>query len=103
MTTQKTVSDAMLQRARDIARTKGPRVLAGACLNLAAKKLTGGLSLQDLPDLPLAMDFRDHWESEFQALGVDGALLAEALQQAEECLRDMLAEEGFPIDGEENE
>lgn len=99
-TTQNTVNDAMLAKAKALAANKGARALASACLNLAAKRLTGGLSIQDLPDLPLAMDYRDDWQERFEHDGIDAANLAEALEQAEDCLRDMLAEEGFPIDGE---
>ena len=58
---------AAFAKAEEILRKKGARALAGACLNYQAKRLCGGLSIRDLPDLPCAMDFRDEWESEWSA------------------------------------
>lgn len=85
---------ASFAKAEEILRRKGPRALAGACLNYQAKRLCG-LSIRDLPDLPCAMDFRDEWESEWSACPLTEENFADAIAQAAECLREMLAEEGF--------
>jgi len=86
---------ASFAKAEEILRRKGPRALADACLNYQAKRLCGGLSIRDLPDLPCAMDFRDEWESEWSAGPLTEENFAEAIARAAECLREMLAEEGF--------
>lgn len=86
---------ASFAKAEEILRRKGARALAGACLNYQAKRLCGGLSIHDLPDLPCAMDFRDEWESEWSAGPLTEENFAEAIAQAAECLREILAEEGF--------
>ena len=86
---------ASFAKAEEILRRKGARALAGACLNYQAKRLCGGLSIHDLPDLPCGMDFRDEWESEWSAGPLTEENFAEAIAQAAECLREILAEEGF--------
>ena len=86
---------AHFAKAQEILQRRGARALAGACLNYQAKRLCGGLSIRDLPDLPCAMDFRDEWESEWSAGPLTEENFAEAIAQAAECLREILAEEGF--------
>ena len=83
-------------KAGEILARKGARALAGACLNYQAKRLAGGLSIRDLPDLPCGMDYRDHWQETWEAEGLTPANFGEAIAQAAECLREILAEEGFP-------
>ena len=92
--TMKTKQQAMFEKAQRILQTKGARKLASACLNTKAKEITG-LSIQDLPDLPCGMDFRDHWESEWDAGTLTEESLADALAQAGACVREILAEEGM--------
>lgn len=86
---------ASFAKAEEILRRKGARALAGACLNYQAKRLCGGLSIRDLPDLPCGMDFRDHWQAEWEGGPLTEENFAEAIAQAAECLREILAEEGF--------
>ena len=88
-------------KAGEILARKGARALAGACLNYQAKRLAGGLSIQDLPDLPCGMDFRDHWQETWEAEGLTPENFGEAIAQAAETLREILAEEGFPELAEE--
>lgn len=90
-----------LEIAQSIFERKGARELASAYLDLAARKLTGGLSINDLPDLPCGMDFRDDWESRFEAEGVTLANIRECSAQAKECVREILAEDGFEFEGGE--
>lgn len=85
---------AYFAKAEQILQRKGARALAGACLNYQAKRICG-LSIRDLPDLPCGMDFRDHWQSEWEAGPLTEENFAEAIAQAAECLREILAEEGF--------
>lgn len=85
------------ERAKGILERKGARALAGACLNYQAKRLCGGLSIMDLPDLPCGMDFRDYWEDEFNA-GLTEENFAEALAQAADVIREIMSEEGFPAE-----
>lgn len=82
-----------LEKAQRILASKGARSLATACLNTKAKQLCG-LSIHDLPDLPCGMDYRDHWQSEWEAGPLTAENLAEALEQAADCLREILAEDG---------
>jgi hypothetical protein len=89
---------ACFQKAEALFARKGARILAGACLNYQAKRLAGGLSIEDLPDLPCGMDFRDHWEETWEAEGLTEASFAEAIAQAAECVREILAEDGFPAE-----
>lgn len=86
---------AHFAKAQEILQRKGARALAGACLNYQAKRLCGGLSIHDLPDLPCGMDFRDHWQAEWEGGPLTEENFAEAIAQAAECLREILAEEGF--------
>ena len=86
---------ASFAKAEGILARKGARALAGACLNYQAKRLAGGLSIHDLPDLPCGMDFRDHWQETWEADGLSEDNFAEAIAQAAECLREILAEQGF--------
>jgi hypothetical protein len=85
---------AYFAKAEEILKRKGARALAGACLNYQAKRLCG-LSINDLPDLPCGMDFRDHWQSEWEGGPLTEENFAEAIAQAAECLREILAEDGF--------
>lgn len=85
---------AYFAKAEQILQRKGARALAGACLNYQAKRLCG-LSIHDLPDLPCGMDFRDHWQGEWEGGPLTEENFAEAIAQAAECLREILAEEGF--------
>jgi len=89
-----------LEIAQSIYDRKGARALAGACLNYQAKRLCG-LSINDLPDLPCGMDFRDHWESEWEGGPLTEENFAEAIAQAAECVREILAEDGFDLEGGE--
>ena len=82
-------------KAGEILARKGARALAGACLNYQAKRLAGGLSIGDLPDLPCGMDYRDHWQETWEAEGLTPENFGEAIAQAAECLREILAEQGF--------
>ena len=86
---------ASFAKAEGILAHKGARALAGACLNYQAKRLAGGLSIHDLPDLPCGMDFRDHWQETWEADGLTEDNFAEAIAQAAECVREILAEQGF--------
>ena len=86
---------ASFAKAEEILSRKGARALAGACLNYQAKRLAGGLSIYDLPDLPCGMDFRDHWEETWDADWLTEENFAEAIAQAAECVREILAEQGF--------
>jgi len=88
---------AAFSKAEEIFARKGARALAGACLNYQAKRLCG-LSIQDLPDLPAGMDFRDHWQEAWEADGLTEDNFAEAIAQAAECVREILAEDGFPAE-----
>jgi hypothetical protein len=47
------------------------------------------------------MDYRDHWQETWQAEGLTPENFGEAIAQAAECLREILAEEGFPELAEE--
>ena len=87
---------AAYSKAEGILARKGARALASACLNYQAKRLAGGLSIEDLPDLPCGMDFRDHWQETWEADGLTEENFAEAIAQAAECVREILAEEGYP-------
>jgi hypothetical protein len=95
------VNPSVYQKAGEILARKGARALAGACLNYQAKRLAGGLSIQDLPDLPCGMEFRDHWEETWEAEGLTPENFGEAIAQAAETLREILAEGGFPELAEE--
>jgi hypothetical protein len=95
------VNSSVYVKAGEILARKGARALAGACLNYQAKRLAGGLSIQDLPDLPCGMDFRDHWQETWEAEGLTPENFGEAIAQAAETLREILAEEGFPELAEE--
>ena len=86
---------ASFAKAEEILRRKGARALAGACLNYQAKRLCGGLSIHDLPDLPCGMDFRDHWQETWEADGLTEENFAEAIAEAAECVREILAEDGL--------
>jgi len=86
---------ASFAKAQDLLARKGARVLASSCLNYQAKRMAGGLSIRDLPDLPCGMDYRDHWQSTWEAEGLTEANFAQAIRDAAECLREILAEEGF--------
>lgn len=90
-----------LEIAQSIYARKGGRELASAYLDLAARKLTGALSIEDLPDLPCGMDFRDDWQSRFEAEGVTAENIRECSAQAKECVREILAEDGFEFEGGE--
>lgn len=90
-----------LEVAQGIYARKGGRELASAYLDLATRKLAGGLSIEDLPDLPCGMDFRDDWQSRFEAEGVTLENTRECLAQAKECVREILAEDGFDFEGGE--
>ncbi len=85
---------ACFKKAEALFARKGARILAGACLNHAAKHLCG-LSIRDLPDLPCGMNFRDHWQETWEAEGLTEASFAEAIAQAAECVREILAEDGL--------
>jgi hypothetical protein len=88
-----------LEVAQSIFARKGARELASAYLDLATRKLAGGLSIEDLPDLACGMDFRDDWQSRFEAEGVTLENTRECLAQAKECVREILAEDGFDFEG----
>jgi len=90
-----------LEVAQGIYARKGGRELASAYLDLSTRKLAGGLSIEDLPDLPCGMDFRDDWQSRFEAEGVTLENTRECLAQAKECVREILAEDGFDFEGGE--
>jgi hypothetical protein len=89
---------AAFSKAEGIFARKGARALASACLTYQARRLAGGLSIEDLPDLPCGMDFRDHWEETWEADGLREDNFAEAIAQAAECVREILAEEGYPAE-----
>jgi hypothetical protein len=86
---------AAYSKAEGILARKGARALASACLTYQARRLAGGLSIEDLPDLPCGMDFRDHWEETWEADGLTEDNFAEAIAQAAECVREILAEDGL--------
>jgi hypothetical protein len=86
---------AAYSKAEGIFARKGARALASACLTYQARRLAGGLSIEDLPDLPCGMDFRDHWEETWEADGLTEENFAEAIAQAAECVREILAEDGL--------
>ena len=99
--TQRHPSPAAVEKMQRIYAAKGARqaafsVLRGAC-TLATKGL---LSLSDLPDLPCVMNAADEIESIFSA-GVTADTLAEAREQADEAIAELLAEEGIEMEGEE--
>lgn len=88
---------ACFKKAEALLARKGPRILAGACLNHAAKHLCG-LSIRDLPDTPSGMHFRDQWEETWKADGLTPENFAEAIAEAAECVREILAEDGYPAE-----
>ena len=90
-----------LEVAQSIYARKGGRELASAYLDLATRKIAGGLSIEDLPDLACGMDFRDDWQSRFESEGVTLENTRECLAQAKECVREILAEDGFDFEGGE--
>jgi hypothetical protein len=97
------IDPALLERAQSILTKKGARSLATACLSLAAKRICG-LSIQDLPDLPCGMYFRDQWQETWEGDGLSAGNLASAMDDANDCVRSILAEEGFAFcDREGNE
>jgi len=99
--TQRQPSPAAVEKMQRIYESKGARpaafsVLRGAC-TLATKGL---LSLSDLPDLPCVMNAADEIEDIFSA-GVTADTLAEAREQADEAIAELLAEEGIEMEGKE--
>lgn len=104
MTSEKTKYDTLAERlfprAQELIARRNARVLSGFLLNYWTRQLTGGLSLQDLPDVVEFMDYRDTWQEEFEAAGVDTVNLAQALRDAEETVRDVLRAEGMTLPDE---
>jgi hypothetical protein len=100
-TTEAKLKRTPLEVAQSIYARKGGRELASAYLDLATRKIAGGLSIEDLPDLPCGMDFRDDWQSRFEAEGVTLENTRECLAQADEAIAELLAEEGIEMEGEE--
>ena len=88
------IDSALLERARGILTRRGARELATACLSLAAKRICG-LSINDLPDLPSGMYYRDQWQETWEEDGLTAGNLASAMAEANDCVRSILAEEGF--------
>lgn len=101
MNTETKAKRSPLEIAQGIFERKGARELASAYLDLATRKIAGGLSIEDLPDLACGMDFRDDWQSRFEAEGVTLENTRECLAQAKECVREIMAEEGFDFEGGE--
>lgn len=89
------VTPIMLENARSIAAKRGARALASSVLSLCVRRRVGGLSIEDLPDLPSAMDFRDDWQGIFESDGISAENLACAISDGFECVDSILAEEGF--------
>ena len=85
---------ASFPKAQAILAKRGARHLAGACLSHVSFKLCN-LSIRDLPDLPCGMDYRDHWQETWEAEGLTEANLAQAVTEAEECVREILQGEGL--------
>lgn len=99
MNTETKAKRSPLEIAQGIFERKGARELASAYLDLATRKIAGGLSIEDLPDLACGMDFRDDWQSRFESEGVTLENTKECLTQAKECVREILAEDGFEFEG----
>ena len=100
-TTEAKLKRTPLEVAQSIYARKGGRELASAYLDLATRKIAGGLSIEDLPDLACGMDFRDDWQSRFEAEGVTLENTRECSAQAKECVREILAGDGFDFEGGE--
>lgn len=73
---------------------KNTRKKCRIIMNNACRQMSGGLSLDDLPDLPCVMyaldDMQDYLESEGE-----NALTSELYNIAQEAIAELLEEEGF--------
>ena len=97
------VSPETVAKLNEIARKRGNRAAAFAVLNRACHRATAGagfaLSLADLPDLPCIMNAADEIESIFEADGIWDHTITDARELAADAVAELLAEEGFEMEG----
>ena len=93
----------IVAKLKDIAGRKGNRAAAFAVLNRACHRATAGagfaLSIADLPDLPCIMNSADEIESIFEADWIGVCTVEQANEIAAEAVAELLAEEGFEMEG----
>jgi hypothetical protein len=65
-------------------------------MNNACRQMSGGLSLDDLPDLPCVMNALDEMEEYIESEG-ESALTSELYNIAQEAVAELLEEEGFEV------
>ena len=66
-------------------------------MNKICRNLSGGLSLDDLPDLPCVMNALDEMEECIERWG-DGLHITELQNIAKDALEELLEEEGMLLD-----
>jgi hypothetical protein len=97
------VSPETVAKLNEIAGRKGNRAAAFAVLNRACHRATAGaglaLSLADLPDLPCIMNAADEIESIFDSDWIGVCTVEQANEIAAEAVAELLAEEGFDMEG----